>query len=137
LKSGRVILVTIPQSHQDLIKDEIKAYAILSTTMKDGTPQVTPIWFNAQDGFILINSVRGRVKDRNMRKSPQVALVILDPINPYRYVQIRGKVVEITTQGAEAHIHELSRKYTGQDFTIQPGDTRVKYKIMPEHVTPY
>ena len=125
----------IPLSHQDLLNDEIRAYAVLSTLMEDSTPQATPVWFNSIDGYILINSAKGRVKDLNMRRCPQVALVILDPKDPYRYLQVRGRVVEMTTQGAEAHIHELSRKYTGQDFDINPDDVRVMYKILPEHVT--
>jgi PPOX class probable F420-dependent enzyme len=125
----------IPQSYQSLLKDDIRAYAVLSTVMEDSTPQATPIWFNSMDGYILVNSARGRVKDLNMRRNPQVALVILDPKDPYRYIQVRGRVIEITTQGAEAHINELSRKYTGHDFSINPGQIRVKYKILPEHVT--
>lgn len=125
----------IPQSHQDLLKDEIRAYAVLSTLMEDSTPQATPVWFNLIDGYLLVNSARGRIKDLNMRRCPQVALVILDPKDPYRYIQVRGRVIEMTTKVAEAHIHELSRKYTGHDFNINPDDVRVKYKILPEHVT--
>jgi PPOX class probable F420-dependent enzyme len=123
------------QSYQDLIDDKTKAYAVISTLMDDGSPQATPIWFNTKDGYFLVNSVKGRVKDLNVRKRPRVALVILDPDNPFRYVQVRGRVVEITTQGAEAHIHELSRKYTGHDFEIRPDMIRVIYKIMPDRVT--
>ncbi len=125
----------IPQSHQDLLKDEIRAYAVLSTLMEDSTPQATPVWFNLIDGYLLVNSARGRIKDLNMRRCPQVALVILDPKDPYRYIQVRGRVIEMTTKVAEAHIHELSRKYTGHAFKINPDDVRVKYKILPEHVT--
>lgn len=125
----------IPQAFQDLLQDETRAIAYLATTMKDGTPQVTPVWFNTQEGFIWVNSAQGRVKDRNMRARPQVALVIADPTNAYRYLQIRGKVVEITDQGAREHINALAKKYTGQDRYSGPAhETRVIYKISPEHV---
>ena len=83
-----------PDSHLDLLSDEKKALLYLATTMHDGSPQVTPVWFNVDGDYILINSALGRVKDKNMRKNPKVAMVIGDPKNPYRYVQIRGQVVE-------------------------------------------
>jgi PPOX class probable F420-dependent enzyme len=125
----------IPQSHEDLLRDEKKAFVVLSTLMSDSAPQATPVWFNIEDGFILINSAKGRIKDQNMRRCPQVALVILDPQNPYRYIQVCGRVIEIITQGAEAHIHQLSHKYTGHDYPLNPEEIRVKYKILPENVT--
>ena len=127
----------IPESHLDLIKDETKAFCSLATLMKDGSPQVTPIWFNTDGTHILINSATGRVKDRNMRKNPQIALVIIDPNDPYRYIQIRGKVVEITIQGAREHIDTLSKKYTGRDkYTGGPiEEIRVTYKILPENIS--
>jgi PPOX class probable F420-dependent enzyme len=127
----------IPESYLDLIKDETKAFGCLATLMRDGSPQLTPIWFNTDGTYILINSAIDRVKDRNMRRNPRVALVITDPNDPYRYIQIRGKIVEITTQGARGHIDRLSKKYTGRDkYTSgSPDETRVTYKIMPEHVS--
>jgi len=127
----------IPESYLDLIKDETKAFGCLATLMRDGSPQLTPIWFNTDGTYILINSAIDRVKDRNMRRNPRVALVITDPKDPYRYIQIRGKVVEITTQGARRHIDRLSKKYTGRDKYISGSadETRVTYKIMPEHVS--
>jgi PPOX class probable F420-dependent enzyme len=127
----------IPESHLDLIKDETKAFCCLATKMKDGSPQVTPVWFNTDGIHILINSAQGRVKDRNMRRNPRVALVILDPNDPYRYIQIRGKVVEITTQGAREHIDTLSKKYTGREkYTSgSVGEIRVTYKILPDNIS--
>jgi PPOX class probable F420-dependent enzyme len=127
----------IPDSYLDLIKDETRAFASLATMMEDGSPQNTPIWFNTDGNHILINSAKGRVKDRNMRRDPRVALVIIDPKDPYRYVQIRGKVVEITTNGAREHIDRLSKKYTGRDiYTSGSADEiRVTYKILPESVS--
>jgi PPOX class probable F420-dependent enzyme len=130
-------MTRIPDSHMDLLSDETKAFCSLSTLMKNGTPQVTPVWFNTDGYHILINSAMGRVKDRNMRRNPAVALMILDPRDPYRYIQIRGKVVEITTEGARKHINELSKKYTGRDeFSgASMDEIRVMYKIFPEHIS--
>ena len=105
----------IPESHLDLVKDETKAIALLATLMKDGSPQLTPVWFNMDGEYILINSAQGRVKDRNMRREPRVAITILDPADYYRYIQIRGRVIEMTTEGAREHINKLSKKYTGRD----------------------
>lgn len=126
----------IPEGFQDLLKDETRAFAFLATTMKDGAPQVTPVWFNTDGSYLLINSARGRSKDRNMRRSPKVALAIADPKNPYRYMQIRGTIVEITEEGASEHINALSGKYTGnfQYQGRQAGEQRVKYKIQVEKV---
>jgi PPOX class probable F420-dependent enzyme len=125
---------TIPESHRDLLKDETRAFVFLATRMADGSPQVTPVWFNTADDIILINSAKGRVKDKNMRLRPVVALCIQDPVNSYRYLQVRGRVVEITEKGADAHIDALAGKYTG-NFKYQhhqPGVERVIYKIIPE-----
>ena len=92
-------LTLIPETHIDLLKDDVRAYAYLATVMEDGTPQVTPIWFNINQDGILINSVKGRVKDRNMRARSRVAMVIQDPQNPERYIQVRGSIVGITEEG--------------------------------------
>ncbi len=124
----------IPESHQDLLMDEARAYAYLATLMADGSPQVTPLWFNTDGEYLLINSARGRIKDINMRARPQVALVIQDPHKPTRYVQVRGRVTEITEQGALEHINTLSLKYYNRPWTPRPGQIRVIYKIHPEKV---
>ncbi len=127
---------TIPESHRDLLKDETKAFVYLATVMSDGTPQVTPVWFNMEGETILINTARGRLKDKNMRARPSVALCIADPKNPYRYVQIRGKVVEVTLEGAEKHIDTLNMKYHGNPNYAGHNSEhpRVIYKIQPEKV---
>jgi len=126
---------TIPNEYLDLFQK--RAFAILATLMPDGSPQVTPVWCDFDGTHVLVNSARGRVKDRNMRRDPRVALVILDPDNPYRYVEIRGRVVEITEDGAEAHIDRLAKKYLGVETYPyrQPGEVRVLYKIRPERVS--
>jgi PPOX class probable F420-dependent enzyme len=111
-----------------------KAFAHLATVGPDGTPQVTPVWCDFDGTHIRINTARGRVKDRNLRATPRVALSVQDPDEPYRYVQVRGRVVEMTEQGADAHIDALAKKYLGQDRYPfrQPGEVRVLVKIAPE-----
>ena len=127
-------MLNIPISHQDLLADEARAFVYLSTIMRDGSPQVTPVWFSVEGDCILINSARGRVKDRNMRARPAVALCIADPQNPYRYLQLRGRIVEVTQKGAEAHIDALNFKYHGEpDYPYHnPAHPRVIYKFLPE-----
>lgn len=128
--------MNIPESHLDLIRDETPAYAFLATLMHDGTPQLTPVWFNTDNEYILINSAKGRVKDKNMRSRPQVALVIQDPRDPYRYIQLRGKITGISVEGARQHINDLALKYTGKaEFTLKdPNEVRLIYKLFPEKV---
>ena len=126
----------IPDTHRDLLTNESKAFLFLATLMPGGTPQVTPVWFNTDGEYILVNSAKGRVKDHNMRARPHVALCIQDPSNPYRYLQIHGTVIEYTTDGADDHIDALAFKYRGvpkYPFR-QPGEQRVKYKIRIEKI---
>ena len=126
----------IPESHLDLLDDNKKAFAYLATIMKDGSPQVTPVWFNFDGEFLLINSAEGRVKDKNMRSHLNVALTIQDPGDPYRYLQVRGRVIEFTHEGADAHIDALSLKYTGRPQYEWRSDKekRMSYKIRIEKV---
>ncbi|MFO7683740.1 MAG: PPOX class F420-dependent oxidoreductase [Chloroflexota bacterium] len=128
--------MNFPEEYLDLLTDETKAYAYLATLMADGTPQVTPVWFNTDEDHILVNTAVGRTKDRNMKARPHVALCIADPKNPYRYVQVRGKVVEHTTEGANEHIDSLAWKYRGikKYDNYQPGMQRIIYKILPENI---
>ena len=123
---------SIPDRFIDLFSK--KAFAHLATLMPDGSPQVTPVWVDYQDGFVLVNSARGRQKDRNMRRDARVAIAILDPDNPYRYLQVRGRVVEITEVGADAHIDKMALKYLGREKypNRRPGEIRVIKKIQPE-----
>ncbi len=113
-----------------------KSFANLATVGRDGRPQVTPVWLDYDGSYIRINTARGRVKDKNLKTNPNVALSVQDPDNPYRYVQVRGRVAEMTENGADAHIDVLAKKYTGQDRYPfrQPGEVRVMVKIRPEHV---
>jgi PPOX class probable F420-dependent enzyme len=127
-------VLNIPENLQYLLADETKAFAFLATTMPDGSPQVTPVWFNTDGKYILINTARGRTKDRNLTKHPSVALAIPDPKDPYRYLQIRGKVVETSEEGALEHIQHLSLIYRGSDWQSPPNQVRVIYKILPEKI---
>jgi len=124
----------IPAAFRDLL--EKKAFANLATVNADGTPQVTPVWFDYDGTHIRFNTAKGRVKDRNLRRNPSVALAVVDPDNPYRYMQVKGRVAEITESGADAHIDALARKYTGRDrfANHHPGEVRVTYKIALERV---
>jgi len=130
---------SVPDSHQDLLKDDTRAFVYLATTMPDGSPQVTPVWFNVDGEHILLNSARGRVKDKNMRARAAVALCIADPRNAYRYLQIRGKVVQITEEGAEDHIDSLNFKYHGKPkYAFHNSDhARVIYRIVPQKIDPH
>ena len=129
----------MPEQIPDGIKDILNkpGYAHLATLMKDGSPQVTPVWYDFDGTHIRINTAKGRLKDKNMRRDKQVALSIRDPDNPYRYLAIRGDVDEITENGADAHIDSLAKKYLGKDrYPFRaPGEVRVIYKIRPEKVS--
>jgi PPOX class probable F420-dependent enzyme len=125
---------TIPEKYRDLFTKQ--AFAHLGTVMPDGSPQVTPVWVDYDGNHIRVNTAKGRVKDRNMRRNKKVALSIADPENPYRHLTVRGEVEDITEQGADAHIDSLAKKYLGKDKYPfrQPGEVRVIYKIRPDKV---
>jgi PPOX class probable F420-dependent enzyme len=122
----------IPEKYLDLFQK--KAFGNLATLMSDGRPQVTPVWCDYDGTHVMVNTAKGRVKDRNMRRDPRVAISIVDPDNPYRYLEVRGRVVEITEKGADAHIDKMAKKYLGKDKypNRQPTEVRVIYKIQPE-----
>ena len=128
-------MVEIPAAYLDLLQQKT-TFANLATIMPDGSPQVTPVWFDYTNGKIRVNSAKGRVKARNMREGAPVALSILDPENPYRYIQIRGRVDHVTEEGASAHIDSLAKKYLGKDKYpfAQPGEVRVLFEIEPAAV---
>jgi PPOX class probable F420-dependent enzyme len=126
---------SIPDNVSDLFTTK-KAFAHVATVGRDGRAQVTPVWVDWDGTHVRINTARGRVKDRNLQANPRVALSIQDPENPYRYVQVQGRVAEITTDGADAHIDSLAKKYLGKDKYPgrRPGEVRVLVKIVPERV---
>ena len=125
-------MAAIPEKYLDLLEKK-KAFASLATVMPDGSPQVTPVWVDYKGGAIRVNTAKGRVKARNMKEGSRVALAILDPDNPYRHIQVRGRVKRVTEQGADAHIDSLAKKYLGQDKYPyrQPGEVRLIYEIEP------
>jgi PPOX class probable F420-dependent enzyme len=125
----------IPEKFLDLFTTK-KALASIATVMPDGSPQVTPVWFDYTNGKIRINTARGRVKAKNMKVGSKVALAIIDPENPYRYVGIRGPVISEDEKNADAHIDSLAKKYLNQDKYPfrQPGEVRVSYEIEPASV---
>lgn len=122
----------IPEKYLDLFQQP--AFANLATLMPDGSPQVTPVWCDFDGEFVIVNSAKGRVKDRNMRGNPRVALSIMDPKNPYRYLEVRGKVTDISEKGADEHINKMAKKYMNVDTYPYraPGEVRVLYRIKPE-----
>jgi len=122
----------IPEKFRDLFQK--RAFANLATLMPDGRPQVTPVWIDYDGSKILVNTAKGRVKDKNMRRDPRVSVSISDPENPYRYLEVRGKVSEVTENGADAHIDKMAKKYLDKDKYPfrQPGEVRVIFKITPE-----
>lgn len=126
-------MVTFPESHKDLLAQEKKAFAFLATVQPDGTPQVTPVWFDVDGDKVRINTAAGRVKHRNMQQNAAVAIAIMDPQNPYRYLQVRGRVSKVTEEGADAHIDSLAKKYLGQDTYPfrRPDEKRVIFEIEP------
>jgi PPOX class probable F420-dependent enzyme len=125
-------MTEIPAAYMDLLQQKV-AFAHLATVMKDGSPQVTPVWFDYTNGHVRVNTAKGRVKARNLHEGARVAMSILDPDNPYRYLQIRGQVVRATEEGASGHIDSLAKKYLGKDKYpfAQPGEVRIMYEIEP------
>jgi PPOX class probable F420-dependent enzyme len=127
----------IPRDFLDLFTKA--TFAHLATLMPDGSPQVTPVWVDFDGRHILVNSAAGRQKDLNMEKRRQVAIEIPDPDNPNRYLAVRGAVVEITEEGADAHLDRLARRYLNRDKYPDsyrfPGEVRRIYKIAPRRVT--
>lgn len=126
--------MTIETKYQDLIANDSKAFLYLATLMPDGSPQVTPVWFSADDEYILVNTAEGRLKDKNMKARSHVAMTIQDPNDRYRYIGIRGEVVGSTEEGADEHIAELSLRYDNKPWTKRDGQKRIIYKIKPTYV---
>lgn len=126
---------SIPESHLDLFRK--KAFANLATLMPNGSPQVTPVWVDYDGRHVLINTAEGRQKDKNLQRDGRVALSIMDPENPYRYLEVRGRVTQRTLEGADQHIDAMARKYLGQEKYPyrQPGEVRVIYKVAADRCT--
>ncbi|HSF16662.1 MAG TPA: PPOX class F420-dependent oxidoreductase [Vicinamibacteria bacterium] len=127
-------MATIPDRFRDIL--DKKTFAHLATRMKDGSPQVSPVWIERDGDRLLVNSAKGRLKDRNMRADGRVAISATDPDDPYRALMIRGRVVAILEEGADEHIDRLAKKYLGKDkYPFRTSnEVRVKYVIEPVSV---
>jgi PPOX class probable F420-dependent enzyme len=110
-------------------------YAHLATLMPDGSPHVSPVWIDVDGDVVLVNTAAGRMKERNVRRDPRVALSVRDQERIEDEVTIRGRVVGMTREGAIAHINALSNKYRGKDFDLPAGQVRLLLRIEPDHVT--
>jgi PPOX class probable F420-dependent enzyme len=126
------MIVRSPDAFLDLLRG--RAYGHLATLMSDGAPQLTPVWVDVEDTgdghVVLVNSKRGRIKNRNMAARPQVAFEIQDLVDPFRYLTVRGRVVAVVEDGAGAHLEALSRRYLGKPYPWwEPGEVREIFRI--------
>ena len=129
--------MNLPEEFFDLFNKDSKAWLFLATLMPDGSPQVTPVWFDTDGEHVLVNTNEGRVKDRNMKARPQVAMTLQDPKDFYRYLGMRGEVVSYTREGADEHINQLSLKYDSKPWKYREGQRRIIFKIKPTHFDPH
>jgi PPOX class probable F420-dependent enzyme len=127
-------MVAIPAEYHDLF--EQSTFAHVGTVLPSGTPHITPVWvdYDAADERLLINTERGRQKERNVRRNPGVGVSMVDPADPYRYLSVVGEVTDITTDGARAHIDTLAQRYTGADYGNPIETERVILRIRPDRV---
>ncbi len=124
----------IPESFYDLIDEPIVVQ--LATVMADGQPQVTPVWAERHGDEVWVNTAIGRQKDVNLRERPKATVAILDPGNPYRWIELRCEVTEVV-EGDFAHeqIDKMAHDYFGRGFTFTSGEERVLFKLRPTHIT--
>lgn len=131
-------MIELTETAQELLDGPNTAY--VATVMKDGSPQVSPMWVDREDGYVLLNTIIGRVKEKNLRRDPRIALTVPENGNPLRKIEIRGRVVEFTEgQPADDHIDRLSLKFTGEPEYQwgEPGQRRVMLRIEPESLSEY
>jgi PPOX class probable F420-dependent enzyme len=128
-------MTAIPAAYRDLFERE--TFAAFATVMPDGTPQVTPVWIDHDGEHLVVNTARGRQKERNVRENPKVGVMCLDPEDPYRYLSVRGEVVELTEDGAVEHANELARRYMDVEQYPNLGEEqgpRVMLLVRPDRV---
>lgn len=136
-----VTLATIPESHRDLLCGSV--HGVLATMMPNGQPQMSVVWVDYDGEHVLINTTLERQKGQNMQSNPRATVLVVDPENPSRWVEVRGRVVEITTQGAEAHADRVLQRYSdkqhfyGDVYPVsqRERETRVIVKIAPLKVS--
>ena len=116
-----------------------RGFANLATIGSDGTPRATPVWCDLDGDAVILNTARGRNQDTDVRRDGRISLVIVDPENPYRYLEIRGHAVEMSSRDADVHLDWMTRKYLGMDEYPyrQPGEVRVVYSVHAEHMHGY
>ena len=126
----------VPESARRLL--EAPNIALVATINRDGSPQLTPVWVDYEDGMISFNTARGRLKERNLKRDPRLSLTVFDSDNPYAYVQIKG-TAELTEEDAAAQTHRLSKKYLDEDVYpfAQEGEVRVKVIVEPDRIQTY
>ena len=129
--------VPIPDSHQRLLSEPIIAY--LSTLMPDGRPQVNPVWCDYDGTYVRVNAADDRQKTRNMQRRKFATVLLMDQAGPYFWMEIRGRVINMTTAGAMDHMHVMAKKYTGRDqYTpVREEEVRVMFTIEPERVVTF
>ena len=125
---------TVPQEYRDLL-DERPVLVSLATVQPDGQPQVTPVWIDMEGDLLRVNTVKGRQKHTNMDERPMVTVLAIDPDNAFRYIEVRGRVTNITEEDGNAHIDTLAKKYTGDTYAWHnDADTRVVVYVEPNKV---
>lgn len=128
-------MTEIPEEAISLLEGRHLAH--VGTINADGSPQVTPVWVDHDGDTVLFNTAKGRVKEKNLARDPRCSISIVDSDNPYQPLTIKGRAVELTEEGADAHIDLLAKRYLDEDVYPfrQPGEVRVLVRIEPEHVS--
>jgi PPOX class probable F420-dependent enzyme len=125
-------MATLTEEQAQLFKG--RNYATVATIRKDGSAQLTPVWVDWDGENVVFNTAEGRVKPRNIRRRPVVSVQVMDHDDPYKWVSVTGPA-EISEEGAVEHIHELSRRYRGRDYDLDPGQKRLIVRVKPERLT--
>lgn len=112
-------------------------YAVVATLRRDGSPHQTVVWIDWDGEHVVFNITITRRKFEHLRGDTRASVLVFDGDDRYKWISVSGRVVELTTDGAEEHIHRLSRKYRGREYTLRPGEQRVIARLRPEHVTTY
>jgi PPOX class probable F420-dependent enzyme len=128
---------SIPAEYRDLFSK--RAYASLGTLRSDGSPQVTPVWCDVDGDRVIVNTAKDRHQDKNIRHDCRVAVIIIDPGNPYRYLEIRGRAVEVHDRDAGRHLDQMAGKYLGSGtYTYRrPGEVRIIYEIEADRINTF
>lgn len=128
-------VVKIPENFLDMFDRPI--IANLATLMPDGSPHLTPVWIDYDDGYLMFTVIKGHVKDRNLAARPKVAVTLFDPENPFRYIMAKGTVVKITEDGAREHSQKMAKKYLGEDgeYVFKEGEIPHLFKVLPQKVS--